>query len=282
MRVLLVPNVSNMVAVSAAVDLAAWLSSAGMEPTLTAEDASSCGLGRFAVVTPEAQAPTLVVALGGDGTILKAVHALGPVEAPILGVNLGRLGFMAGAGTGNIREAVTAALAGEGRIERRSTLTATVWGARRSLGAYRALNEVYVGRATPTRVIDADISINDILFARVRCDGVITATSTGSTAYALSAGGPIVSPEIQCAIVVPVAPHTIASRALVVGPSDRVEVHLPDPHRREACVTVDGEFTSRGGDIRSVSVVRGEHDVLLVKLDGRDFYEVCRAEFLGG
>ncbi|HET6498854.1 MAG TPA: NAD(+)/NADH kinase [Coriobacteriia bacterium] len=282
MRVLLVPNVSNKAAVNAAVDLAAWLSSAGFEPILTAEDAGRCGLDSFAAPASEGERPALVVALGGDGTILKAVHVLGPVEVPILGVNLGRLGFMAGTGPDRVKEALTSALAGEGRIERRSTLSATIHDARSTVGVYRALNEVYVGRATSTRVIDADIAINDVLFARVRCDGVITATSTGSTAYALSAGGPIVSPEVACAVVLPVAPHTIATRALVVGPSDRIEVRLADPHRREACVAVDGELVPGTRGIRAVTVVRGEHDVLLVKLDGRDFYEVCRAEFLGG
>lgn len=282
MRVLLVPNVLNPAAVKVAADLAAWLVCEGLQPILAARDAIDCGLGGFAVGPAEVGEPELVVALGGDGTILKAVHLLGPVEAPILGVNLGRLGFMAGAEASNVREALAAALAGEGRIERRSTLTATVRDADSPIGVYRALNEVYVGRATATRVIDAAIEINGIPFARFRCDGVITATATGSTAYALSAGGPIVTPELACALVVPVAPHAITSRALVIGPSDRVEVRLPDPARREAYVTVDGELASGAGDIRSVSVVRGEHDVLLVKLDGREFYEVCRAEFLGG
>lgn len=282
MRVLLVPNPANPFAVACTVDLAAWLSATGFEPVLTSDDAGGCGLEECGVSPREIGEPALVVALGGDGTILKAAHLLGPVEVPILGVNLGRLGFMAGTGTDQVRDAVAAALAGEGRVERRSTLAATVQMGGRVVGRYRALNEVYLGRGASMRVIDTEIMVNGILISRMRCDGVITATATGSTAYALSAGGPIVSPEVACAVVVPVAPHTIAARSLVVGPSDTVEVHLPNPNRREACVAIDGELTPCRLDIESVSVVRGAHDVLLLKLDGRDFYEVVRAEFLRG
>jgi NAD+ kinase len=281
-RVLLVPNPANPVAVSQTTDLAAWLSTAGFEPVLTVDDASGCELESLGVSPREIGEPTLVVALGGDGTILKAAHLLGPVEVPILGVNLGRLGFMAGTGGEDVRDAVAAALAGEGRVERRSTLAASVQMGGRVVGRYRALNEIYVGRGASMRVIDAELMVNGVLVSRMRCDGVITATATGSTAYALSAGGPIVSPDIGCAVVVPVAPHTIAARPLVVSATDSVEIHLPNPERRDACVSVDGSLVPCRRDVESVTVVRGEHDVLLLKLDGRDFYEVVRAEFLRG
>ena len=282
MRVLLVPNPANPVAVASAADLAAWLSAAGFEPVLTSDDAAGCALERLGVSPREIGEPTLVVALGGDGTILKAAHLLGPVEVPILGVNLGRLGFMAGTGAEDVRGSVAAALAGEGRVERRSTLAAGVQMGGRVVGRYRALNEIYVGRGASMRVIDVELAVNGVLVSRMRCDGVITATATGSTAYALSAGGPIVSPGVACAVVVPVAPHAIAARSLVVSASDSVEIHLPNPQRRDACVSVDGSLVPCRRDIESVTVTRGEHDVLLLKLDGRDFYEVVRAEFLRG
>ncbi len=282
MRVLLVPNPLNSVSVATTTDIAAWLATGGFEPVLTTDDAAACDLATFGLSPRDIGEPVLVVALGGDGTILKAAHLLGPIEVPILGVNLGRLGFMAGTGAENIREAVTAALAGEGGIERRATLAATVQMDGRVVGRYRALNEVYVGRGASMRVIDADLFVNDVLVSRMRCDGIVMATATGSTAYALSAGGPIISPDVPCAVVVPVAPHTIASRAIVVGAADTVEIRLPNPQRRDACVAVDGETAPCRRDIEAVKVVRGEHDVLLVKLDGRDFYEVVRTEFLGG
>lgn len=282
MRVLLVPNTGNPVAVAAAKDLSVWLRVAGFEPVLVPEDAAACSLGECAVARSEVGEPALVVALGGDGTILKAVHLLGRVEVPVLGVNLGRLGFLSGATGDALRESVEAALAGEGRVERRGTLEATVHMGGREAGRYRALNEVYVGRSTTMRIIDIELAVNGTTMSRMRCDGIVVATPTGSTAYALSAGGPIVSPNVACALVVPVAPHTLASRTLVVGPSDHIELHLPNPARRDACVSIDGTLAPCRRDVESVSIVRGELDVLLVHLDGRDFYEVVRGEFFRG
>ena len=123
MRVLLVPNTANPAAVSAAVDLATWLAGRGLEPRLASADAAECGLADLAVAPSEIGEPVLTVALGGDGTILKAVHLLGEVEVPLLGVKFGRLGFLSGAAPGSMREAVETALTGEARVERRATLT---------------------------------------------------------------------------------------------------------------------------------------------------------------
>ncbi len=282
MRVLLVPNTGNPAARAAAVDLAAWLSTAGFEPVLTADDAEECELTECAVFPTDIGEPVLVVSLGGDGTILKAVHLLGAAEVPILGVNFGRLGFLTGAYAERMRESVESALAGEGRIERRSTLAATVTMAGREVGRYRALNEVYVGRGTAMRLIEAELHVNGTLLTTMRCDGIVTATATGSTAYSLSAGGPIVSPDVACTVVTPVAPHTLETRPLVAGPSDTVEIRLPDPGRRDACVAVDGTLTPCRRDIEAISIARGADDVLLVKLDGREFYEAVRSEFLRG
>jgi len=281
-RVLLVPNTANPAALNAVSELASWLVVSGLEPVVASQDASECGLEEYGAAPVDIGEPVLVVALGGDGTILKAVHLLGEREVPILGANLGRLGFMAGTGAERVREAVEAALAGEGRIERRRTLAATVSSGGRQRGRYRALNEAYVGRGTSMRVVDLELLVNGTLVSRLRCDGIIVATSTGSTAYALSAGGPIVSPDLECMVVVHVAPHTVASRALVVGPSDRIDIGLSNPARRDAYVSIDGTLTPRLPDIESVKVVLGEHDVLLVRLEGRDFYEIVRSEFLRG
>ncbi len=282
MRVLLVPNTGNPVAIAAATELSSWLTVAGFEPVLVSEDADACALDACAIARSEVGEPALVVALGGDGTILKAVHVLGRAEVPILGVNLGRLGFMSGANGEALRESVEAALAGEGSVERRGTLEATVHMEGREVGRYRALNEVYVGRSATMRVIDLELAVNGTVMNRVRCDGMVVATPTGSTAYAMSAGGPIISPRVQCAVVVPVAPHTLAARPIVVGTSDHIELRLPNPTRRDACVAIDGTLVPCRRDVESVSIVRGEHDVLLVQLDGRDFFEVVRSEFFRG
>lgn len=282
MRVLLVPNTHNAEAVAAAAELASWLTSENFEPVLTADDALACGLADFGVAATDVGEPVLVVALGGDGTILKAVHALGELEVPVLGVNLGRLGFLSGASSGSLRHAVGEALAGDARVERRATLQAAVEMEGRHAGTYRALNEIYLGRTASTRVVALELLINGTLVHKMRADGVIVATATGSTAYALSAGGPILAPDVAGMVVVPVAAHTLTNRALVIGGSDTVEIRLPDPTRADACLSVDGDATPCRRSIDRVTVSRGAADVLLVKLNGRDFYDVVADEFFGG
>lgn len=282
MRVLLVPNTANPAAIGAAVELATWLSGRGLEPRMAVTDAVECGLADLAIAPSEIGEPVLTVALGGDGTILKAVHLLGEVEVPLLGVKFGRLGFLSGAAPGSIRQAIETVLAGEARLERRATLSAEVIMEGRSVGRYRALNEVVVSRGASARVVALDVAVDGHRVISTRADGVIVATATGSTAYALSAGGPVAAPEFGGMVVVPVAPHTLQTRSLVTGSADVVEITLPDPSRADACVVVDGDPMPCRRSIERVIVSRGDHDVLLVKLDGRDFYQTVAEEFFGG
>jgi NAD+ kinase len=281
-RVLIVPNTGNPNAVTATAELVTWLSGNGAEPVMTSTDAAATGLHALGLATNELGTPDLAVALGGDGTILKAFHALGEAEVPLLGVKFGRLGFLSGADADTMRDSVEAALAGEARIERRATLKADVFMDGRLAGSYRAMNEVVVSRGASARVIALEVTIDGHRIAELRADGAVVATATGSTAYALSAGGPIVSPGFGGLVVVPVAPHTLLARALVTGPSDTVEIALSDPTRSDACVIVDGDVAPCRRSLDRVIVRRGDHDVALVKLHGRDFYDTVAEEFFGG
>jgi NAD+ kinase len=137
-------------------------------------------------------------------------------------------------------------------------------------------------RGASGRVVEIETAVNGHRVHVARCDGVIVATATGSTAYALSAGGPVISPEVGCMLVVAVAPHALNTRPLVIGPHDVVELRMPDSLRRGACVQVDGYVTPCRQEIESVTISRCSADALLVRLDGRDFFEVVRQEFLGG
>lgn len=278
-RVLLVPNTAKPASVSAVRELVEWLQGSGFRPVLTLDDARETGMTSIGLPPAEIGVPVLTVALGGDGTILKAVHLLGDVEAPILGINLGRLGFMTGASGAHLKEVVSSALAGEGRLERRTTLQAEVIMDGRVTGRYRALNEIMASRSDAGRVIEIALDVNGTNMTTFRCDGLIVASSTGSTAYALSAGGPIVSPEVRCHIVMPVAPHTLAQRALVLSQNDIVDLRFPNPARRDACLHVDGLVMPCRRAIERISVTRSDHEVLLLKLEGRDFFEVVRNEF---
>jgi NAD+ kinase len=277
-RILIVPNVDNPAAVEAARALATHLEGRGEEPLFLSEDAAAAARPDLGTARTELDGLGLLVALGGDGTILRAAHIEPGSATPILGVNLGRLGFLSGAGPDDTAAAVDRAFAGDGpvdggsRVERRRTLVARVWAGGREVGEHRALNEVFVGRATPSRVPEVELRVNGTVLSRYYADGVIVATPTGSTAYALSVGGPIVSPEVGGFLVVPDAAHSLAARPMV----------LPNPARADACVTVDGDHVPCRTLLERVSVTADGPDVLLVKLDGADFYEVVRRKFLGG
>lgn len=278
-RVLLVPNTANDRAVGAVAEIAAWCAASGLEPVLVAPDAVASGLDGYAVTADEIGVPALTVALGGDGTILKAFHLMGGAEVPLLGVKFGRLGFLSGVRPEGAREAIQAALAGEACIERRATLSAKLTMGGREVGTYRSLNEVVLARGESGRVIAFDVTVGGHHLARIRADGIVVATATGSTAYALSAGGPVVAPGFGGMVVVPVAPHTLQTRAVVTDPAEVVEIGFPDPSRADARLIVDGSPVPGRGLIGRLTVRRGDHDVLLVKSDGRDFYETVAEEF---
>jgi NAD+ kinase len=280
-RVLIVPNNDNASAIDAAGRLAAWLTANGHEPVLFEADAKAAGLERH-VSRGDMADVSLVVALGGDGTILAAVHALDGVEVPILGVHLGRLGFLSGAEADEMTEAVAQALAGSARIERLVQLEATVEGPDGTIGTFRGLNEAFVGREATARVVEVSLAVNGRELQRFMCDGVIVATPAGSTAYSLSVGGPIVSPAVRGLVLVPVGAHTLAQRAFVLGPDDVVEVTFPNAVRASACVTLDGMHPVCAAPLERVTVRLSDAAVPLVRLRDRDFYDVVRRKFLGG
>jgi NAD+ kinase len=277
----IVLNRTSHRAQAAARELASWLEGRGDTACLSLPDAEAADLARFAVPGADLGTAGLVVALGGDGTILKAAHLLEGARVPILGVNLGRLGFMSGADADDVLGAVESALAGKVTVEERATLTATVTAGDAS-ASYTALNEVYVGRNAPHRVVDVALAVNGVPLTSFYCDGVILATPTGSTAYALSFGGPIVSPDVDAFMLVPAGAHTLAARPIVMGPRDRIDVTFPNESRADACVSVDGDIAECLSPLERVTVVRGEAPVLLAKVDGHDFYDVLREKLLGG
>jgi NAD+ kinase len=249
---------------------------------LEGSDAAACDLAALATDPDSRSESDLVVALGGDGTILKAVHLEDGGRTPILGVNLGRLGFMSGADAVAVEEAVTTALEGGATIESRATLHASVETDDGDVTGYRGLNEVYVGRNAPHRVVSVAVSVNGTRLSEFYCDGVIVATPTGSTAYALSFGGPIVSPAVSALVLVAAGAHTLLQRPMVLAGDDTIELAFPEPARADACVSIDGGIVPCGGRLVRVSVTTDPRPVLLAKVDGNDFYEVVRRKLLGG
>lgn len=261
----------------AARTLAAALLADGHQPTATATDALAC---EAEVAHGNAAAAELVVALGGDGTILKAAHLLGGADVPIFGVNLGRLGFLCGADGADPLAAVRAVLAGHAREERRTTLRAEATHGGRHTGTHHALNEVFLGRSAGGRAVDIAVAIDGEPFAHWLCDGIIVATPTGSTAYALSAGGPILAPELRAILIVQVCAHSLDVRPVVLGPAARITVTLPDPGRADACMVIDGELVPCRSSLERVEIALGADDVRLLRIDDRTFVSATRDAFM--
>lgn len=330
MRVLIVRNNANPQAIDASLLLATYLATQNLQYALV--DSSDLERGR-ALETRDsvlADGIDLAVALGGDGTILRTAHCVGTSGVPILGINFGRLGFLANASDKGVVAVVADALAGDVVAERRTNLridivcegepdpfedTQTAHADERGLAgghnvagaeagvctdvemgvglpapatarSFFALNEVAITRGAFGRIIDFSLGVSGAHIADMRGDGLVVATATGSTAYALSAGGPLVAPGFGGLVAVPLAPHTLHSRAIVTAENDVVEMGLAPTAAPvtgsatgfaladcEASVFVDGELVELDRPVRRVYVRRGSAPTVLLRHTCESFYE---------
>ena len=270
--VLLIPSVTPAARERARL-LAARLAVAGIEAAVQPVDEP-------AAPAVDTRSLALAVPMGGDGTFLSAARALGFAPVPLLGFNYGDLGFLSGNPSRDELDLVVSALAGELPVERRSTLDARICALDGSELSITALNEVAYTRGASGHVVEYTLGINGTPVARLRADGLVVSTATGSTAYALSAGGPIVSPGYTGLMAVPLAPHALGSRAIVTAPSDVVEVAMGGRNIEEASVFVDGLALDVRG-VSSITVTRGERELLLVQ-GGDDFFKSVSQVFFNG
>lgn len=282
MKVLLVPNYSRPDAVQGASMLEAWLGHEGVE-VVWAHDKK-----REPNRVCDPMGCELVVSLGGDGTLLRAARIVGYGEIPILGLSFGHLGFLTGAGSDAIVASVGAALAGEMHQSRRATLDVQI-GFDCGAGLLRethhfALNELALTRGALGDMVELDVSVSGNHIDRLRGDGFVVATATGSTGYALSAGGPIVTPEFAGMVCVPIAPHTILARAFLTSSSDVVELEISPDRPAPSSAFVDGQLVRapEGGMVTGCTVRRGPGDIILLDSDSLGFYDSVSRVFYGG
>jgi NAD+ kinase len=219
----------------------------------------------------------LAIVLGGDGSVLRCAHRVLEAGTPILGVNLGRLGFLTELDGNQVRERLDDVLGGGGgRIEERAMLRAEVSGKNVVL---HGLNEAVVGRATLSRAIQLAVDVDGTRIADYRCDGVIVATATGSTAYAVSVGGPILYPESSDLVIVPVAPHLSAQHAVLLPGSETVHITLEPGQQAVLSVDGTGDVELHEGD--SVRVSLSEHKARFLRFKPRNDFYVRMAAQLG-
>jgi len=232
------------------------------------------GRPSFALDTPPRDAD-IVIVLGGDGTLLSVVRSMGSRQLPILGVNLGSLGFLTDISLANVYQAMESLLAGDFTIESRMMLATELERKGKSVESQTVLNDVVITKGAIARMIEVGVRINDQFVAMIRADGIIVSTPTGSTAYSLAAGGPILYPGIGSMILTPICPHTLTYRPVVVSDDSRIELILRSKSG-EVYATFDGQLSvpMRRGD--TVRAQKSGAAMKLVSLPGHNFFEVLR------
>lgn len=216
-----------------------------------------------------------IIVLGGDGTLLNIARQSASYEVPLFGINLGHLGFLTEVEAEDMYLALEKLISGEYEIERRMMLEATVEKDSIQLEKSIALNDVGITKGPFARIISLGIYINDNFVDLYSADGIVISSPTGSTAYSLSAGGPIVSPDVKVLIITPICPHTLHSRSIVVSNEDVVKIEVCE-NNTEVMLTLDGQqgYKVKSGDI--VTVRQSQYYTNLVKLKGRSFFQVLR------
>ncbi len=223
----------------------------------------------------------LLMSLGGDGTLLRGARLACERGVPILGINLGRVGFLATAGPDAVAETLRRVVRGAYTIESRIALSARVGDSDRDL---LAVNDVVVHKGGIARVIRLSVAVDGEEVGTYSADGIIVATPTGSTAYSMSAGGPIVVPDVGAFVVTAICPHTLAVRPLVVPASAHVTLAAldPVPMPEELLVSIDGQVAARIAPRQTVSVFRAPQPVLLARLDAESFFTRLRQKLQWG
>ncbi len=261
-------------------DLLPWFNDRGYETVLeqqTAEEMGLEGVQRAAL----AEEVDVLVVLGGDGTMLSAARVVAPRNVPILGINLGGLGFITEVNVSEVYSALEKMLKGECSIEERMMLHSEVLRHGDRIAEHTILNDVVITKGALARIIDLETYIDHNYVTTYKADGLILSTPTGSTAYNLSAGGPILHPSLDCIIMTPICPHTLTNRPLVIPGESMVEVSLIS-ESEDVFLTLDGQvgMSLRKGDI--VQVKKSPHKTKLLVPCERDYYQILREKLSWG
>jgi len=220
----------------------------------------------------------LAIIVGGDGTLLNAARSLADHDVPLLGINLGRLGFLADVLPADMTQTLDAILSGDYQSEERLMLHARIEREGQRVGEAEALNDIVIHKWEVARMIELETYINGRFVNTHRSDGLIVATPTGSTAYALSGGGPILHPALDTVVLVPICPHTLSYRPIVVDAASEIEIVVNDSTHTQAQVTCDGQINLRLMPGDRVLIRRKERKIRLIHPAGHDYFEILRVK----
>jgi NAD+ kinase len=268
-------------------EAAEWLAAHGVTPVIEAESAQAAGLeSRWVTAARDTltSGVDVVLAFGGDGTLLEAagVVAHNRSDAPLVGVNLGRLGFLTEIDRSELTAMLDDLVHGRGRIETRLMLEGRIESPAGSPVERLALNDIVVTRSALSRMTEMDITVDGQFVSDVKADGLIVATATGSTAYNLSAGGPIVHPSLDAIVLTPIAPHTLTHRPLVLPASAAITLRPTIDAQAEVIVTFDGQYGIRLSPEDLVHVRRAIRPLRLLRTSSRTYFEMLRQKLKWG
>jgi NAD+ kinase len=262
-----------------------WLKARGVAVFMESMDAKDAkgtknGCSDAASVIPKDV--DCVVVLGGDGTLLGAARRVGKYGVPILGVNLGSLGFLTEIPLKRLYPAMEMMLEGRLEVESRLMLETKVLREGREMGCFLVLNDVVINKGALARILDLDVHINDQFLTTFRADGLIISTPTGSTAYNLSAGGPILYPTMSNLILTPICPFTLTNRPIILPDSDTVHISMGKASEKRVSLTLDGQvgFDLMYGD--RVMIYKSEKRIRLIKSPDQTYFEILRAKLMWG
>jgi len=276
----LIPNLDKKRAVRVAKWLVNWLGSKNVDTWMEYEAAQATEWpDRGCSFEQLVERSEIIVALGGDGTLLNAARTIAPSGTPVFGINLGHLGFLTEIEVPEIVDAFNKLLKGEYHLEERILLEARVIRRTKEEHRFIAFNDVVITKSGLTRIIQLQIFIDGKYVDSYSADGLIIASPTGSTAYSLSAGGPIVSPYVDSLIITPICPHTLHARSLIISSSETVQVVVKSL-QTDVTLTGDGQhdFTLKSDD--KIEIKRAKYVVKLVKLREKDFYRLLRTRLI--
>jgi NAD+ kinase len=261
--------------------LEAWLVARGLEVVLGKQAASATGVSET-LRSDVAEKVDLMVVLGGDGTLLAVARAIGSRPVPILAVNLGTLGFLAEISLDELYDTLEDVLAGRCLTEPRMRLDIAVERGGKFVGRYLALNDAVLARTALSRIIDLDVRADGAEVTTYYGDGLIVATPTGSSAYSLSAGGPLVLPGVEAILLTPICPHTLTQRPLVLGHGSKLEIAVHNTRGGDVQLTVDGQVGCELCEGDLVSVRCSDHPARLLVPSGRNRFESMRTKLRWG
>lgn len=259
-----------------------WLTERGIDVTLEKETAGIVPAVR-ATAANKAELPglsDLLIVLGGDGTLLSMARAVGDLGVPILGVNLGGLGFLTATTLDEMLPSLEAAVEGRMVVEDRLMLVARVFRNGTAVCEHMALNDMVITKSAMSRIISLAVSVEGEYATAYRADGLIISTPTGSTAYSLSAGGPILFPTADAIVLTPICSHTLTNRPIVIPASHRIEVTVQSD--QEIMLTVDGQVGVGLRERDIVQIVKAAAHIRLVRFPQKDFFSVLRTKLKWG